>query len=192
MKYYKFNRVLDKEGLLHSVRIEPNLEPGKERKVQMYITPDDKDCVIAVESDDAFVDGIKGQDAEIKLTEIKEDEFKSLREKARNWNLIWEGIKNDRDRALSVATVDLNKIILDADEKSMDRIDRILTVASARFNQLLGAGKTAQEAYKEIYKNTKLAWKTNENKFHEFTIEDFITIQDAALKNMQAKWHEFS
>lgn len=98
-----------------------------------------------------------------------------------------EGKKAYRTDELTVATVLIDGVVFDADEKSMDRIDRIVTVAGWKFNQALAAGVSPSDAYAAVY-STKILWKTHDNAFPMVSIETLCKVQESALNNMGDIW----
>lgn len=185
MKYYKYNKVRKGSSTFDVVLT------GSNEDYKLYTTNDDKNCLVEVKDESVFYLGLKGQPQELQIVEIPKEEFDTLKLNTREWSGEWEQVKIKRAEDIADSKVEVNKIKLDADEISMDRIDRILTVASCQYIQAIANGKPSTEAYKQIFKDTKIPWKTTENKFHEFSVEELITAQNEALKNMQAKWAQY-
>lgn len=98
-----------------------------------------------------------------------------------------EGKKAYRTDELTVATVTIDGVVFDSDEKSMDRIDRIVTVAGWKFNQALAAGVSPSDAYTAVY-STEILWKTHDNAFPMVSIKTLCKVQESALNNMGDIW----
>jgi uncharacterized protein YjcR len=109
------------------------------------------------------------------------------------------GKKADRAEELYTQEVTFNGNIYDAGERSMDRIDRVLTLANSLMNATvtgkIAAGSTTQvaqlESYKEVYQDRILYWVMSDNSVKPINAETLIAVQDMAMAGMQALWLKY-
>ena len=107
--------------------------------------------------------------------------------------------KADRAEELYTQQVDFNGNTYDAGERSMDRIDRVLTLANSLMNATvsskIAAGKTTEvahlESYKEVYQDRILYWTMADNVTRPINAETLIAVQDSAMAGMQALWIKY-
>jgi hypothetical protein len=98
------------------------------------------------------------------------------------------GRRANRSEDLLNATVQNDYGAFESDEKSMDRMGRIIGVAAWKFNQAQAQGVPAAAAYQAIYKEIIVLWKNKDNIFVPLTIEDLCNLQEAALNEVQEIW----
>lgn len=88
------------------------------------------------------------------------------------------------------AVVEVDNLQFNADEKSMDRIDRVVEVANAKFARALAQGVSPTDAYEEVY-GTEVPWKSADNVFHQVTVETLCLVQEKALEHMNMVWQRY-
>lgn len=96
-----------------------------------------------------------------------------------------------RAEELITASVTVDGVEYDADEKSIDRIDRVISVAGARYNQAVAAGMSVSDAYESVYVNTIVPWKTKDNAFVSINGATLVEIQTKALENINTVWVKY-
>lgn len=101
-----------------------------------------------------------------------------------------KGNKAYRANDLQQSIVTVDNINFNADEKSMDRIDRVVEMANFQFNKALSQGKSATDAYESVY-NRELIWKSADNIIHTVSVETLAAVQEKALMNMEEKWIQY-
>ena len=109
--------------------------------------------------------------------------------------------KARRAEELYAQMVEVASATYDAGEKSMDRIDRVLTLAGALFNKtvfdlLKGGGVTMEQAwagaYQAVYTLRPVPWKMADNTIMVVTVEDLIEVQEQAMDGMKNIWLKYS
>lgn len=109
--------------------------------------------------------------------------------------------KANRAEDLYTQTVTYDGHTYDAGERSMDRIDRVLTLANALMNAtitgLLAAdpNKTMQQAHSEayvaVYQTRPVPWKMADNSIAVVNAETLVHVQDQAMEGMKAIWLKY-
>lgn len=89
------------------------------------------------------------------------------------------------------AEVTVNNITFDADEGSMDRLDRVIDLANWKFNQAVAAGQTYADAYTAVYQNTMVGWKSADNTFVNVSVETLAQVQEAAMNQLSVIWQQY-
>lgn len=85
--------------------------------------------------------------------------------------------------ALNTLTITHNTIAYDADGRAIGNMGAVVSLANFKFNKLLAQGTVASEAYKMIYKDTNIGWKSAKNTLHNVQIE---SIAEALEKGMNS------
>lgn len=96
--------------------------------------------------------------------------------------------KAERAEALLTSTTTANGIEFDIDEKSIDRMDRVVDIANWKYNKAVAEGATPAQAYQAVYKDIIIPWKTADNQFVDIPVETICFVQEAALNNMNTIW----
>jgi len=99
-----------------------------------------------------------------------------------------KGTKAQKTERIYTATITLDDFVFDADEKSMDRMNRYLQIANSDFNKDLSNSLTASDAYQQNYIDTTVQWKLADNTVQEITIEQLVEVYKLAVVNMANNW----
>ena len=101
------------------------------------------------------------------------------------------GKKAYRSEEVVNSTVIVDNIQFDADETSMDRMDRIIDLANWKYNQTISQGVPAQTAYAAVYQSTEIPWKTADNQLVQVSVEQICRAQELALNNLGEIWVKY-
>ena len=71
--------------------------------------------------------------------------------------------KYRKTTALAELVIEANTIAYDADGRSIGNMASVLSVASSKFNRAIASGTPIDVAYKVIYVDTLIGWKTADN-----------------------------
>lgn len=96
--------------------------------------------------------------------------------------------KANRADELDHVVITVDGHLFDGDERSMDRIDRLIDVANFKYNKAIYDGVPQAQAYEEVYQQTMIPWKTNDNQFIQVNIETLAVVQEEALNQMSQLW----
>lgn len=99
-----------------------------------------------------------------------------------------EGKKALRAEDTLKLTVEVDGLLFDADEKSMDRMGRIVNIANWRCLQAMAAGATAPQAYQTVYVDTLVPWKTADNVMRQVPARAICAAQEKALFALSEVW----
>lgn len=83
--------------------------------------------------------------------------------------------------------VEVEGVKYNTDEASMDRLDRVITIAGYKFNQAIASGVSPTEAYTVVY-GTAIGWKSYDNEFVLVPISTLAVVQEAALNKLNEIW----
>lgn len=100
------------------------------------------------------------------------------------------------NRALRAEDVVSSFVVVDGityntDEASMDRLDRVITIAGYKFHQALANGMSPAEAYSTVY-STAISWKSYDNLFVQVPISTLAAIQEEALNTLNTIWARYN
>ena len=98
------------------------------------------------------------------------------------------GKKAMRSEEMLSATVVVDGYVFNADEKAMDRIDRIVDLANWKYNQATASGVPAATAYNAVYIGNTLPWKTLDDQLITVTVEQLCKAQELAINQMGNIW----
>lgn len=101
------------------------------------------------------------------------------------------GRKAHRSEEVVQSTITVNGITFDADESSMDRMDRVIDLANWKYNQQIALGVTPSDAYASTYSATTIPWKTADNQLINISVETICKAQELALENLAAIWVKY-
>ena len=96
-----------------------------------------------------------------------------------------------RQEDIITSSVEVDGVIYNSDEDSMNRMDRVITVANWKFNQLISSGTSLQDAYKQAYLDNLVPWKLYHNECVQVTIETLCKVQEKALHNLNSLWFKY-
>ena len=122
---------------------------------------------------------------EVKLTEISPQMYKKV------YTFVEDpikGTKAQKSERIYTATVTLNDFVFDADESSMNRMNRYLQIANSDFNKDLANDMAASDSYQKNYIDTTVQWKLADNTIQEITIEQLVEVYKLAVENMANNW----
>lgn len=88
------------------------------------------------------------------------------------------------------ATVEFQGNTFDADERSMDRMSRILSVAANLYTTKVNSGISHQQAYTECY-SVELPWKLANNSIQLVTPAQLAEVLNLAMQNMSTIWFKY-
>ena len=170
-KYYK---VTNPEGYFDNY---PNMHTLDYESFFYYQKEDKSEGVVMINIEESMLeDWLSNQ--HLTMQEIGKTEYEIYRDSTPLGKSRWEVVKKTRGEDLSKSVVTHNELQFDADEAAMDRFNRLISIANAKYN--LTSDPTVYD--------TIIAWKTKDNQFHNITIKDMITIQEQCLLNLQSIW----
>ncbi|WP_294962034.1 hypothetical protein [Sulfurimonas sp.] len=100
-----------------------------------------------------------------------------------------EKTKQNKNLLISKSTSEVHTILYDTDEKSMDRMNRIVSLANAEYNYRVSVGETPASAYEVTYKTQTIDWTGADNKSHKVMVESIVQALRAGMINMGEIWH---
>ena len=89
--------------------------------------------------------------------------------------------KHRKTAALAELVIEANTIAYDADGRSIGNMTSILSVASSKFNRAIASGTPIDVAYKAIYVDTLIGWKTADNSISMVNAEDIVTALETSM-----------
>ncbi len=99
-----------------------------------------------------------------------------------------KGNKAQRTEVVYTSTVTYNSWVFDADEDSMNRMNRYIQIANYKFNYDISNDKTTSEAYRDNYLMTYVDWKLADNSVESINIEQLVAVYQLAVDNMSNIW----
>lgn len=87
--------------------------------------------------------------------------------------------------------VTVNGFTFDADEESMDRMGRVISIAHWKYNQAVASGVPHADAYQAVYIGTTVPWKLHDNEKHDTSIETLCMVQEQALYALSTIWVKY-
>lgn len=100
------------------------------------------------------------------------------------------GTKAFRAEEVLSQTVTVDEIAFDADEVSMERMARVVSLAAWKYNQAIAVGIAPAEAYASVY-NTSVPWKTFNNEIVTTTVEVLCRALEAAVHKLGETWVKY-
>ena len=101
-----------------------------------------------------------------------------------------EGNKALRQDKLDTSYVTINGVEYDADEKSLDRMNRIVALANWKYNQGVASGIAPAIVYDTVYKQT-VVWRGRDNLDHNVQIESIAEALYIGMENMSTLWETY-
>ena len=89
--------------------------------------------------------------------------------------------KAEKAKALDELVISSNSVAYDANGKAIGNMSAVVAVANFKFNKALAGGFSTEEAYKTIYKDSKIGWKNANNGISYVQVE---SIAEALEKSM--------
>ena len=94
--------------------------------------------------------------------------------------------KQTKTNTTDVATVTYKGAQFDADEKSMERMSRLINLYNFKFNRLISTGTLPSKAF-EIYQD-KIEWIDAKNDYQDLTIEEVGFIMQLSIGKFEHLW----
>jgi len=95
-----------------------------------------------------------------------------------------EKAKVEKQKTLDTLSVTANTVAYDANGKAISNMGAIVSLANYKFNKALADGASVADAYKAIYKDTKIGWKGYDNKVHQVEVESICEALEAGMQEM--------
>lgn len=89
--------------------------------------------------------------------------------------------KHRKTVALAELVIEANTIAYDADGRSIGNMASVLSVASSKFNRAIASGTPIDVAYKAIYLDTLIGWKTFDNSISMVNAEDIAAALETSM-----------
>ena len=89
--------------------------------------------------------------------------------------------KYRKDTALAELVVEADTIAYDADGRSIGNMASVLSVANSKFNRAIASGTPIDVAYKAIYIDTLIGWKTFDNSISMVNAEAITTALETSM-----------
>ena len=86
--------------------------------------------------------------------------------------------------ALAELVIEANTIAYDADGRSIGNMASVLSVASSKFNRAIASGTPIDVAYKTIYVDRLIGWKTVDNSISMVNAEDMTTALETSMNRV--------
>lgn len=99
-----------------------------------------------------------------------------------------KGKKAQRAETIYTSTVTYNDWVFDADEDSMNRMNRHIQIANYDFNYDLSNEVAPNDAYRTHYIFKTVEWKLADNSVQTVTLEQLMAVYKLAVDNMTTNW----
>ena len=106
------------------------------------------------------------------------DILKAIAKGTEYWN------KQRKTVALDELVVEANTVAYDANGKSIGNMASVLAVASSKFNKAIAGGVAIDVAYKTVYQDTIIGWKTVDNSIAFVNAEDITTALETSMNRV--------
>ena len=106
------------------------------------------------------------------------DVLKAIAKGTEYWN------KQRKTVALDELVVEANTVAYDANGKSIGNMASVLAVASSKFNKAIAGGVAIDVAYKTVYQDTIIGWKTVDNSIALVNAEDVTTALETSMNRV--------
>jgi len=101
---------------------------------------------------------------------------------------VYKDNKAKRANELRGLVVEHDGYLFNGDERSMDRMNRIITLANFTYNKLMSLDYTPSDAYVSAYQTQMIPWKTDDDQFIQVTVEILAAVEEKALTKMSELW----
>lgn len=88
-------------------------------------------------------------------------------------------------------TVEAGGLVFDADEESMDRLDRVVSTATWRCLKAMAEGATVAQAYQAVFNDTSVPWKLANNTAQLVPVGVICEAQEKALYALSTVWTKY-
>lgn len=92
--------------------------------------------------------------------------------------------KYRKTEALEELVIEANTIAYDADGRSIGNMASVLSVASSKFNRAIASGTPIDVAYKAMYIDTLIGWKTADNSISMVNAETITTALETSMNRV--------
>lgn len=106
------------------------------------------------------------------------DILKAIAKGTEYWN------KQRKTVALDELVVEANTVAYDANGKSIGNMASVLAVASSKFNKAIAGGVAIDVAYKTVYQDTIIGWKTVDNSIALVNAEGITTALETSMNRV--------
>ena len=89
--------------------------------------------------------------------------------------------KHRKTTALAELVIEANTVAYDADGRSIGNMASVLSVANSKFNKAIASGTPIDTAYKAVYVDTLIGWKTADNSISIVNAEDITTALETSM-----------
>ena len=93
-------------------------------------------------------------------------------------------MKYRKNAALAELVIEANTIAYDADGRSIGNMASVLSVANSKFNRAIASGIPIDVAYKSIYVDTLIGWKTFDNSISMVNAEAITTALETSMNRV--------
>jgi hypothetical protein len=104
---------------------------------------------------------------------------------------LYEGFKAYRAQEIDSLTVSYGGYTFEANERAMDRMDRVVDIANWEFNKAVSQGMPPANAYATVYEDTYLPWKMTDDTINSVTVETICNAQRLALNELANVWVKY-
>lgn len=122
---------------------------------------------------------------ETKLIEVAPQQFKRVQTYTEDASA--SGLKAVKKDGIATSTVEVDGLVFNADELSMNRMARVVQSVNSDFNKKLSEGQTAAQAYSASF-GVQLNWKLADNSTASVTKAQIVSALDKAIERMSAIW----
>lgn len=92
--------------------------------------------------------------------------------------------KQRKTAALDELVIEANTVAYDANGKSIGNMASVLAVANSKFNKAIASGAAIDVAYKTVYQDTMIGWKTVDNSIAMVNAEDITIALEASMNRV--------
>ena len=100
--------------------------------------------------------------------------------------------KGQRGIEMIAQTVTVNGIVYNADETSLDRMNRLVSLANMEFNYRLSLGETPSVAYANVYTNQSVSWVGADNIPHTVQYSSIAEALKQGMLAMGVVWAKYA
>jgi hypothetical protein len=98
-----------------------------------------------------------------------------------------KGKKAIKNESINNAYVTYNGMEFDADEVSLNRMSRYITLAHALFAKSISSGQEPESAYQQHFM-AEIDWKLRDNSIQTITIDQLLNVFEMSVANMSTIW----
>lgn len=109
---------------------------------------------------------------------LESDVLKAIAKGTEYWT------KYRKTEALAELVIEANTIAYDADGRSIGSMASVLSIANSKFNRAIASGTPIDVAYKAIYIDTLIGWKTADNSISMVNAETVATALETSMNRV--------